>query len=287
MSPRFDLAKEVVVPNSAPDNKPPQLGSLLDEPARAPAPPAPARRSLKIDLTPSQRGLARRLGAISALALLLVGGMWGIFALVPRSEPDYLSDDMQGILDYTLLGEDFNNLPIERRMELLKELVQRLKTLSGEDSTAMAAFAATVNKQMRRQMERNIKRLAVDTIDIYASGYATMPPEKQSEFLDDAVIGFTRMMEDIAGENSPLPAGDAERLAVVKEQAKKDEQRFREDNTRPTARRVAQFFEFIHNDQENVSNPIQRGRNAKFMRDMTRHLRGQDIATGKPVQGPG
>ena len=46
------------------------------------------------------------------------------------------------------------------------------------------------------------------------------------------------------------------------------------------------FFEFIHNDQDQVSDPQQRGRNAKFMRDMTRHLRGRDIATNQPVDGP-
>jgi hypothetical protein len=219
--------------------------------------------------------------------LLLVAGMWGIFALVPRGEPDYLEDDMQDILDYTLLSDDFNKLPIERRMELIKELVERMKTLSGEDSAAMAAFAATIKKEMRIQMERNIKRLAADTIDIYASDYAKTPPEKQREFLDDAAIRFTHMMEDVAGENSPLPEGDSERLAAIKEQAKKDEEQFREEDSRPTAGRVARFFEFIHNDQENVSDPVQRGRNVRFMRDMTRHLRGQDLATGKPVNGPG
>lgn len=264
----------------------PGLGSLLEETSPPPV-SAPAMASRRLDLTPAQRKLGKRVGVIGALLLLLVGGMWGIFALVPRSEPDYLSDDMTDILDYTLLSDDFNNLPIEKRMELLKELVQRLKTLSGDDSAAMAAFAATIKKQMREQIERNLKRLAVDTMDIYAKDYASTPPEKQSEFLDGAVIGFTHMMEDIAGEKSPLPAGDAERLAAVKDQAKKDEKNFREGDSRPTARRVAKFFEFIHNDQENVSDPIQRGRNAKFMRDMTRHLRGEDIATGKPIDGPG
>lgn len=280
------MVKEDGVAQNQQLNRPAQLGSLLDEPEPVLV-AAPAKQRRRLALTPEQRKLSKRVGALAGLTLLLAGGMWGIFSLVPRSEPDYLSDEMLGILDYTLLGDDFNNLPIERRLELLRELVQRMKTLSGDDSVAMAAFAATVDKEMRRQMERNIKRLAVDTIDIYAQDYAKVPPEKQSEFLDDAVLGFTRMMEDIAGEKSPLPEGDGERLAAVKEQAKKDEEKFREDSSRPTARRVSQFFEFIHNDQENVSDPVQRGRNAKFMRDMTRHLRGQDVSTGKPVDGPG
>ena len=150
----------------------------------------------------------------------------------------------------------------------------------------MAAFAATLKKEMRRQMERNIKQLAADTVDVYASDYAHIPPEEQDQFLDEAIIGFTEMMEDIAGEDTPLPRDRGERLAAIKGQAKRDVGMLRENDERPTARRVAQFFNFIHNDQQNISDPVQRGRNVRFMRDMTRHLRGQDIATGKP-RGPG
>jgi hypothetical protein len=254
------------------------LGSLLE-----PAPIVAYRAPRTPRLSPRQRTIARRAGAILCVSLVLAGGMWGIFALAPRPAPDYLDDDMRNVLDYTLLSEDFNKLPVERRLELIKELVERMKKLSGEDSAAMAAFAATIKKEMRRQMERNIKRLAVDTIDIYAKDYATTPPEQQEKFLDDSIIGFTRMMEDIAGENSPLPKDDAERIATIKDQAKRDEKTLRENDSRPTADRVGRFFEFIHNDQENVSDPVQRGRNAKFMRDMTRHLRGQDVATGRAL----
>lgn len=261
------------------------LGSLVE--TGIPASTPPARRSWRVNLTPRQRTLGKRMGALAALTVLLIGGIWAILALAPRPEPDYLTSDMEDVLGYTLLSDDFNSLPIGRRMELLRDLVQRLKTLSGDDSAAMAAFAATIRKEMRRQMERNIKQLAADTIDIYASDYAHVPPEEQQRFLDGAVIGFTEMMEDIAGEASPLPRNEDERLAAIKDQAKRDEGRMRESSDRPTARRVAQFFEFIHNDQENISDPVQRGRNVRFMRDMTRHLRGQDLATGKPRRGPG
>jgi hypothetical protein len=260
----------------------PPLGSLLDEPPREAVPPAPRTPRF----TARQIKLGKRLGTLGALVLFLAAGVWGIFALAPRSEPDYLSDDIESILDYTLLSDDFNKLPIERRMELLKELVERLKTLSSDDSTAMAAFAATIKREMRTQIERNIKKLVADTIDIYARDYAKTPPEEQAEFLDDAALGFTHMLEDVAGERGPLPAQDGARLAAIKDQAKKDQERFREQTGRPTSRQVARLFEFIHRDQENVSGPVQRGRNVKFMRDMTRHLRGQDIATGKPIKGP-
>lgn len=281
------------MPQSSEQSSLSQLGSLLDEqappvsPGNPPAPSIGSPRTKWQALSDEQRLLVRRVCSLAALLLFLMAGMWGIFSLVPKSQPDYLSDDMADILDYTLLSDEFNNLPVERRLELIRDLVNRIKTLSSDDSTAMAAFAATIKSQMRRQMERNIKRLAVDTIDIYAKDYAALPPERQEEFLDDAVIGFTRMMEDIAGEKSPLPENDKERLDTLKDQAKRDEERLREGDTRLSSRRAAKFFEFIHNDEENVSDPVQRGRNAKFMRDMTRHLRGQDPSTGKPVQGPG
>src|SRR5262245_35712609 len=100
---------------------------------------------------------ARRTVAVLGAVVVLAGVTVGIASLWPRATPDYLEDDMDDVLDYTLLSEEFNNLPVQRRLELIKDLVQRLKTLSADDSAVMAAFAATIREQMRRQMERNVK----------------------------------------------------------------------------------------------------------------------------------
>jgi len=229
----------------------------------------------------------RRVGGLAVVLAMLLLGIWGGIQLMPRHQPDFLNDDLGDVLKFTLLTDDFNKLPLDERMKLLKELIQRMKTMSADDAPMMAAFAAGLKEKMKRQVERNVKKLAADMIDGYAKDYAGVEPDKADEFLDDAIIGFTHLMEDVAGEKSPLPEKDGDRLTTIKNQAKKDEQKLREDKSPMSAARAAKFFEFIHKDESSVADPQQRGRSAKFMRDMTRHMRGQDIATGKPKDGPG
>ena len=65
-------------------------------------------------------------------------------------------------------------------------------------------------------------------IDSYAKDYVEAPPEKQAEFLDNAIVGFTHLIEDIGQQKSGLPDSDSDRLAAIKAQAKHDEEKFRE-----------------------------------------------------------
>lgn len=227
----------------------------------------------------------RRIGGLAVVLALLLFGIWGVIQLTPRHQPDFLNDDLGDVLKFTLLTDDFNNLPLDERMKLLKDLIQRMKNMSADDAPIMAAFAAGLKEKMKRQVERNVKKLAADMIDDYAKDYAAVEPSEADEFLDDAIIGFTHLMEDVAGEKSPLPEKDEERLATIKNQAKKDEQKIREDHSPLSAKRASRFFEFVHKDEAAVADPQQRGRSAKFMRDMTRHVRGQDVSTGKPKGG--
>lgn len=276
----------------------PPLESLLTPetiPGSDPAPPAAASRPAQDQLMAIYKRLrhsedmkwARRIGGLAAALAFLLACIWGVVQLTPTHQPDYLNDDLGDVLKFTLLTDDFNKLPLDERMKLLKELVQRMKTMSADDAPIMASFAAGLKEKMKRQLERNVKKLASDMIDGYAKDYAGVEPEKADEFLDDAIVNFTHLMEDIAGEKSPLPEKDSDRLAMIKGQAKKDEAKMREDKSPLSAARASRFFEFIHKDEAAVADPQQRGRSAKFMRDMTRHMRGQDIATGKPKDGPG
>jgi len=248
---------------------------------------AGARRLLHRLRRDEQMRWVRRVGGLAAVLGLLLGGAWAVKSLIPHPTPDFLNDDFGEVLTFTLLTDDFNKLPLDERMRLLKDLVQRMKTMSEDDAPVMAAFAASLKQEMKKQMETNVKKLAADMIDNYAKNYAAVLPQDEAAFLDDSIIGFTELMEDVAGERSPLPRDPKERLNVIKEQAKKDEAKLREDKSRLTADRAARFFEFVHSDQQTVSDPQQRGRSAKFMRDMTRHLRGQDPSTGKPRPGGG
>lgn len=281
---------------SAPAPQPPKMDSLLtpDLSANLAPTPATARRRddvlmrwIRTFLREPQMRMPRRIAALAVVLSLTLVGMWTISRLIPRPQPDFSNDDLGEVLEFALLTDGFNNLPLDERLKLIKDLVARMKTMSEDDAPIMAAFAATIKDEMRKQIERNVKKLAADMVDDYAKRYTEVDPRDAAAFLDDSIIEFTHLMEDIAGEKSPLPTKSDERLAAIKTQAKKDEARFREDRSRMDPERAARFFDFIHDPEGNTVDPVQRGRSVKFMRDMTRHLRGQDTSTGKPLSGPG
>mgnify|MGYP001371839425 CR=1 FL=1 len=224
--------------------------------------------------------------AIAAAAVLLIGGGIGLtVALWPRPVPDYLNDPLDEILDFTLLTDDFNTLPIEQRLALIKDLVHRLKNASAEDSILMAAFAASIRDKARKQLEANAQRLALDMLDNYAIGYHDVPPEDRAEYLDRTVIEFTRLMEDISGERSGLSEDPNERLAQIKRQAKRDQERMGRNAGPMRADRVSGFLGFLNDGPGELTDPAQQARMTRFTRDMIRHLRGQDLSTGAPKGG--
>jgi hypothetical protein len=229
------------------------------------------------------RRWGKRLAAICVVVLLLAGGAATVIALMPTRVPDALEDDMGDVLAFALTNDEFNNLPLEERLKLVRDLVERLKTMSGADSAAMAGFAATVEGRIRKQMEKNVKRLGVDVMDYFAEGYADVPPDRQGEYLDGAIVNMTHLMEELTGEDSGLPEDDDERLAALREQAQRDQAWMEQNRPRDMdAGKVVPFIEFLQRDAAQVAGPDQRSRVTKFGRDMTRHLRGEDVATGKP-----
>lgn len=223
------------------------------------------------------RKAMRRVGIVALVVLLLGSGAWATIEFWPHPQPDFLADPMDEVLDFTLLTGDFNKLPLDKRLGLIKDLIQRLKTMSAEDSMLMAAFATRLKEEARRQLEQNAKRLAVDMLDDYAQGYAHVPPGDRGAYLDQKALDFTRMLEDLAGERSGLAQDDNERLAQLKHQAKKDEEQMQQGDRKMRPEVVGGFLKFLQKDSEKLATPVQQARMAKFGRDMVRHLRGEDV----------
>lgn len=227
-----------------------------------------------------RRPWVRRVGTGVLAVALLGGGFAATWALWPRPVPDTALDEIDDILDYMLLSDDFNRLPLEKRLELIKGIIARIKSMDSEDSALMAAFAAGIMGKARAQLQKNVEKLAVDLWDSYASDYQNVAEADRSAYLDRSLIDFTKQMEDISGFKSETKDGD--RIGQAKKQAGRDMARMRENQSPMQAQRVGQFVKMIHERGDGLAKPEQRGRMARFSRDMTRHLRDQDINTGKP-----
>lgn len=214
------------------------------------------------------------------LAVLVIGGGLGAFFLLrPVPQPDYALAPMDEVLDYTLLTEDFNKLPVDKRLDLIRQLIERLKTMSGDDSMMMAMFAAGIDTdKLREQLMRNAALVAIDVWDQKAIDYQKVPTENREAYLDSLFLDMTKLLETMAGVSSTK--SDEERLEEARDQAKKDQDMFATGKG-PSGGQMARMAGFMRNGMGQHSNPQQQQRGQQLMRDMTRHLRGQDPSTGK------
>jgi hypothetical protein len=223
--------------------------------------------------------LAVRAGGAAA-AIALGAAAW--LAFMPRAQPDYMSDPLDEVFDYTLLTDEFNALPVEDRLKLIGLLVQRMRGMSAEDSVLLAAFAAGIAGEARKQLEENAARLAIDMWDNYAQDYDKVPQAERSDYLLKTFLEFSKMMETISGEQRDIP--DEQRIAEVRRQASRDQDRLRERP--PDGEALGRLASFMHNNVAGHASPQQRARGQLMLRDMVREFRGQDLITGKP-KGPG
>lgn len=277
----------------------PRMPGLLDDltPARGgePRPRASFRVGMPRRVTrwwndlgndPKRRRRARTIAIVCASLLLLGGGVGAYFAFREKPQPDYLTSDIDEILDYTILSDEFNNLPIDKRLELLGKLVARLKKLDSGDSELLAAFAAGIKGEIRRQLEENISRLAIDAWDQKAAEYEKLgrdaSPDERKKFLEGSYVDFEKMMEAVGGRVRDI--SDEDRLARAKKNGKRDYESFKEGK-RPKNSELGEFVGFMNDRMASHASPSQRARGAGMMRDMTRVFRGQDPITGNPTGG--
>jgi hypothetical protein len=267
-------------------------GGSKGETARAsrPLPGVAAARRLDARVRAWWRGRmedpSKRPGTIKALrigaaALALAVGVGGYFALRPVPQPDYMSDPLDDVFNYTLLTDEFNRLPIEQRLELIGQLVARLRDMDGGDSMLMAGFAAGIAGAARKQIEENASKLAIDMWDKYAKDYNKVPEADRAEYLDKTFIEFVKTMETVGGNPSDKP--DEERLADVRRQVQRDRERMKDPARQPRGEDLGRMFRFMDQNVGGHASPEQRTRGAMMMRDMMRHFRGQDLATGKAL----
>jgi hypothetical protein len=221
--------------------------------------------------------------ACGVAGVLLLTGVGAV--VMPRFQPDYETDPLDEVFDYTLLSDEFNKLSVEERLKLIGQLVQRLKGMSSQDSVLLAAFASGIAGAARQQIEENVSRLAIDAWDKYAKDYDSVPPEGREQFLEQTFIEMTKLMEAVAGEQRDI--SDAERINDAREDAQRNRQWLRDNPGRgPDGEALGRVFAVVNGNVGGNANPQQRVRGQLMMRDMVRHFRNQDVATGKPL-GPG
>lgn len=278
-------------PNTPPHGRPhmPRLEPLVapePEPAR---PAGPVRTQQERAAIAARR---QRLGKIAGGALALVGTVVGAsFAwseLRPITPPDMFHDPFEDVLGFALLDRNFNKLPIEERLRLLKELADRLRSMNSGDSALMAAFAAGITGKARAQLEANVRTLMMDVMDKFAAMYAKASPDQREAALKDSLIQMIDMMREFDPTDDGKDKRSAEdQLAEMKKRSQERAERMRGQGDASIGEgEVSRMFSWVQNDVNRYSSPNERARVTRFMRDTVRYLRGNDVATGKPKPAP-
>ena len=269
--------------NTEHDNQLPG-GSLLDEDAaeigsaEPEEPRTPGVISRLFTMTPGQ--MAARAGSLinrhkrfSAAALvLLVGGagaiVWSQMRVQPP--PDYETARLDVLFEYTLLTDDFNRLSVEERLELIGQLIDRLKAMGSSDSLMLAMFASTIMGEMRAQLEENISRLAIDVADKFALEYDPNVPEvEKQQYLEDVFVDMQRLFAVV---DADLATKDREEmLDEGRRQAQRDLDRFNKGKV--GAGEVMRVFDVMNNKVGSHMSGHQRVRVQTMFRDMTEMLR--------------
>lgn len=212
-----------------------------------------------------------------AAGLVVVLGVSGYFVFRPMPVPDYENDRIDTLMNFTLLQSEFNNLPLERRLELVGMLIQRLEGMNSSDSLMLAAFAGSIRGEARKQLEENASRLAIELWDSLASEYQGVAEDSREQYLAEAFVKFETTLEMMGGDvrdRSP-----EERLERAKRQAQRDQEAI-QSGQGPPARIMGRMFEVMNNNVGQHANPLERRRGELLMRDMTRFLRGQPVGGG-------
>lgn len=267
------------------------LGSLIDDIAPARATPVPSR-SIRERLnawagttraswtawasaTPQRARRVRlwsRVGAGSAVILLAAGAF---FALRPKPQPDYETDPFDDVLDYTLLTDGFNNLPVKERLALISDLIKRINGMGEGDSLAMAAFASGIAGEARKQLEKNASKLVMDVFDEHATEYAKADPKDREAALDKAYVDLANTLDALDGKTSNK--SDDERLAEANTEARKGMDFIKKSDREKLGRDTGRMAATLNDTVSQHASPQQKARMGVMMRDMTRHFRGEKL----------
>ncbi|QKK06991.1 MAG: hypothetical protein HND58_01655 [Planctomycetota bacterium] len=263
-------------------DQPHTTGSLLDDdPTVATIGVGAHKPSLRDRLRAVEKGAVARFNAAwavpwsryaimggSSVAALALG--LGIYlAIRPVPKPDYEQAEMGKIFNYTLLTEEFNRLPVEERIELISQLVDRVGDMDASESVMMAQFFAGIAGEAREQIERNAGKLLVDATDLVAKDYAAVPPEERDAYLDDAYVRLVRLTSPFDGSIDRRT--DEELLERGRRDTKQGQEAMGSGEV--NADQASRLLVFMNQQTAKSASPAQQQRLTLFMRDMTRRLR--------------
>ncbi len=215
--------------------------------------------------------------SLSGGVVLAGGVVLGILSLLPVPPPDVMEDEVTSVAAF-VMHPDFNRLPTRQRLGFLQKFAARFRDFDENDAAALAEFLASMNFELRKQIEENMRRLAVDFLAESAMEYQTIPAHEREAFLRNLLLEMDKMGDDFAGRQRPV--SDEDRLASMNRQGRREQERAQErTGSTVDPRGVNMIFNFYESEVSGKVPAVQRGAIARLMLDLTKVRRGQSIHT--------
>lgn len=223
------------------------------------------------------QGPARRWTfGIGSVGVILTSLLVAILILRPTPAPDIWDDDVRDVAVF-LMDEDFNRLSARDRLKYLLDFMARFREFDQQDAAMLAAVIGEMTRKLREQIEANMRKLVADLMIESAQEYALLDAADRSAFLDKMLLEMDKVGEGFSGQNRDET--DAERLARINRQARRDRERAQQRDGGGAVRpeRVDRLFSMYNEQVAGQIGAVQRGRIGRLMRDMSRHLRGKPL----------
>lgn len=215
------------------------------------------------------------IGGATACALALIAGAatwWWMARWKPP--PSIFDTPVDGVMGYLAL-EDFSKLSLKERVQFMLEFADRFRGLQQGESAVLAGFLAGLSGPSRETLRQNVRLLAKDILADGATRYlALTDAAARKKFLDDWLVEWMKTGERLAvGEPDDKSAkSDAERLADVKQDGKREAERRPRNPVQMDGERARRFLDFWQSDVEQASTPKEQGQIVRFLTDLRDHI---------------
>jgi hypothetical protein len=216
--------------------------------------------------------LQHRFARIGASLVLLAAVVTALMMLLgtTRRPPSIFDSPVDDVLSF-LAVEEFSALPLDERLQFMRDVFERFGAMNQSDSAVAAAFLAGLTGPAREQLRDNVRVLARDVLVEAADEYFSLQDEAaRRAFLDGWLLQWARFASEVTGRNED--ASDQELLADMRRDASRDNEHAIRNPIASTESNAWLFMDYWHSEVESVSTPSEQSKILHFLPALREHM---------------
>lgn len=215
---------------------------------------------------------SRRALLVSALGVMIACAA-AIVLIVLRSAPrppSIFDSPVDDVLSF-FAAENFSELPLQERVNFMRDMLARFGDMEQSDSAVAAAFFAGLTGPAKEQLRDNVRVLARDVLVDAADRYFALDdPAARAKFLDDWLLSWARLAGEISGRNQDR--SDQSLLEEMRRDARRDNERAIREPIAANPTNAWLFMDYWDSEVQSVASPVDQGKILHFLPALREHL---------------